>query len=336
MVNWKEQEVLILGGTGTLGKMLTKLLVAKGVHGIRVFSRGELEQAKMRRLFGPKAPIAYMIGDVKDYDRLRLAMRRATMVINAAAMKHVDICEYNPLEAVNTNVEGARNVIMAALDEQVPRVMHVSTDKAVYPVNLYGATKAVTERLFVHANIYSAARSPMFSCVRYGNVLGSRGSVLQTFQDQYNEDGKVKLTDINMTRFWTTVRNAAQFILDRFEDMEGGEIFVPYLKSCPVQVLAEAVTKKDVEVEEIGMRPGEKLHECMITEEESKYTWLMGNVGQDDKTWYVVKSPLFSHHNPDPVTPWRWDSNDHEQNHKMLLSSEDIKKMLNQAYGDGL
>jgi FlaA1/EpsC-like NDP-sugar epimerase len=296
MFNWKNEEVLILGGTGTLGRALTRLLHDKA-KGIRIFSRGELEQARMKKEFAKyKAPIAYMIGDVKDYERLLLATRGASIVINAAAMKHVDICEENPLEAINTNIVGARNVILAALENQVHRVMHVSTDKAVYPVNLYGATKAVTEKLFVQANVYSGGRWPKFSCCRYGNVLGSRGSVVAMFRKQYAEGQTIKLTDHKMTRFWLTMERAAKFIiaslaLDKFKE---GVINIPTMRGALVSDIAKAVLLREGVTEyttiETGLRPGEKLHECILAEEELPYTtinnYAIGGL--------LVRSPLFT------------------------------------------
>lgn len=295
--NWSNEEVLILGGTGTLGKALVSALRERDCKGVRIFSRGELEQSNMKREFGTRRT-SYLIGDVKDYSRLMLAMKRVSIVINAAAMKHVDICERNPLEAVNTNIDGARNVIRAALDSGVSRVMHISTDKAVYPVNLYGATKAVTEKLFVHANLYSVPRSPLFSCCRYGNVLGSRGSVVGLFREQYLTDGSVDITHGDMTRFWITMKQASHFILESVDRMIGGEIFVPRIPSFAILDVARAVTNNPhVPVMITGIRPGEKLHEDMISTEESMFTIT------DDRGGYVIYSPLFME--PLKHDPWR-------------------------------
>jgi FlaA1/EpsC-like NDP-sugar epimerase len=271
--NWKEHEVLILGGTGSLGKtILKKLLTEYHPKGIRIFSRDEYKQWLLKqqlKSWGLKGNVSFLIGDVRDYKRLNLAMKNVDVVYNTAAMKQVPACENNPFEAVKTNITGAETVIRAAIENKVKRVIHVSTDKACYPVNLYGATKAVAEKLFIHANLYSAFRKPKFSCVRYGNVLGSRGSVIPLFKEQA-KTGVVTITDPNMTRFWITLNEVTDFIIkNTFEGM-GGDIFVPKMKSLDMLSLAKIIAP-NCEYQIIGDRFAEKTHECLITKEEYSF-----------------------------------------------------------------
>lgn len=301
---WHDQEVVIIGGTGTLGRALTKELLSRNVGGIRIFSRGELEQSRMRRDFKGTPNIQFLIGDVKDYERVKLAVKGASVVVNAAAMKHVDICEFNPLEAVSTNIKGAENVIRACLEQNVDRVMHISTDKAVYPVNLYGSTKAVTERLFVQANLYTGGRAPMFSCCRYGNVVGSRGSVVEMFREQYAKTNKLSITHPDMTRFLILAERAVEFIRESIEEMSGGEIFIPVMAHCKVIDLARAAVKNPrAELTMVGLRPGEKLAEDMISEEESPYVDRLEEIATFGKV--TVGSPMF--HSPKDQE-FCWDS----------------------------
>lgn len=267
---WDNSVVLITGATGSFGKALTAtLLRERSPKKIILFSRDELKQHEMR-LSGFSDPrLRFFIGDVRDAERLRRAMNGVDIVVHAAAMKQVPTCEYNPIEAVLTNVMGARNVIEAALDCGVPRVLALSTDKAVNPVNLYGATKLVAEKLFVHANAYRGDGPTRFSCVRYGNVVGSRGSVIPLFRSQ-RETGKVSVTDPRMTRFWLTLERAVRLVIDCVQQMYGGEVFVPKIPSMRLLDLAQAIAP-DCHVSVVGIRPGEKLHEVLITEDESRY-----------------------------------------------------------------
>ena len=243
---------------------------------IIIFSRDELKQHEMR-LHGFDDPaLRYFIGDVRDASRLRRAMREVDIVVHAAALKQVPACEYNPIEAVLTNVMGARNVIEAALDADVEKVIALSTDKAVNPVNLYGATKLVAEKLFVQANSYSGTKRTRFACVRYGNVVGSRGSVIPLFMDQRKE-GKITITDPRMTRFWITLDQGVHFVARCIEQIHGGEVFVPKIPSMNIVDLAKAVAP-DCEVSLIGIRPGEKLHEVLIGEDESWHSIEMNDM----------------------------------------------------------
>ena len=212
----------------------------------------------------------YFIGDVRDVDRLKRAMQGVDMVIHAAALKQVPSCEYNPFEAVKTNIYGAQNVIEAAIDTGVKKVVALSTDKAVNPINLYGATKLCAEKIFIQGNAYVGSKGTRFSCVRYGNVIGSRGSVIPLFREQRKE-GKITITDERMTRFWITLDEAVELVIQAIHHMQGGEIFVPRIPSMKIVDLARAIAP-DCEIEFIGIRPGEKLHEVLITEEEGRKT----------------------------------------------------------------
>ncbi len=262
------KSLLITGGTGSFGrKFLQTVLTHHNPSKVVVLSRDELKQHEMRVAGFQDPRIRYFIGDVRDVDRLRRAFAGIDYVIHAAALKQVPACEYNPIEAVLTNVMGAKNVIDAALDCGVNKVIALSTDKAAAPVNLYGATKLVSEKLFVQANAYSNASVPSFACVRYGNVVGSRGSVVPLFKRQ-RETGKVTITDDRMTRFWITLDQGVAFVLSSLEMMQGGEVFVPKLPSMNIMDLAKAIAP-ECAIDFIGIRPGEKLHEAMISIDEA-------------------------------------------------------------------
>ena len=272
-LNWNEKIILVTGGTGSLGKHFTKIMLEKyHPRAIRIFSRDELKQHEMRQRFPDTdgSAMRYFIGDVRDLDRLKRAMDEVDIVIHAAALKQVPACEYNPFEAVKTNIHGAKNVIDAAIDMGVEQVIAVSTDKAVNPVNLYGATKLCAEKIFIQGNSYSGPGRTHFSCVRYGNVIGSRGSVVPLFMEQ-KKQGKITITDKRMTRFWITLDQAVELVIKALYHMQGGEIFVPEIPSMKIMDLARAVAP-ECEVEIIGIRPGEKLHEALITKEEGRNT----------------------------------------------------------------
>lgn len=261
--------ILVTGGTGSFGKKFAGILTGEyRPEKIRIFSRGELLQMEMQNLFNDDR-LRFFIGDVRDRDRLNRAMSDVDIVVHAAALKQVPACEYNPIEAVRTNIEGAVNVIDAAIDNSVEKVMAISTDKAVHPVNLYGATKMVAEKLFVQANTYSIHSKTKFSVVRYGNVVGSRGSVIPLFKEQAKR-GEVTITDKRMTRFWITLDQGVRFVIQSLEQMKGGEIFIPKIPSMKITDLA-AVAAPGARIKEIGIRPGEKIHEVLVTEDESRH-----------------------------------------------------------------
>jgi len=268
-MDWTDKVVLITGGTGSFGKKFIRIMLEEYQPAkLIVFSRDELKQHEMRVGGYDHPSLRYFIGDVRDVDRLRRAMHGVDIVIHAAALKQVPACEYNPMEAIKTNILGSSNVVEAALDMGVQKVMALSTDKAVNPVNLYGTTKLAAEKLFVQSNAYAAGTSTRFSCVRYGNVVGSRGSVVPIFLQQ-RRNGKLTITDDRMTRFWLTLEQGVRFVIRCTEQMLGGEVFVPKIPSMKIIDLAHALAP-GAEVEIIGIRPGEKLHEVLIHEDEAR------------------------------------------------------------------
>jgi UDP-N-acetylglucosamine 4,6-dehydratase len=268
-MDWTQQVVLVTGGTGSFGKKFIRLLL-DDYHPAKVivFSRDELKQHEMRQHGFDHPNLRYFIGDVRDYERLRRAMQGVTLVVHAAALKQVPACEYNPMEAIKTNILGSSNVIEAALDAGVARVMAISTDKAVNPVNLYGTTKLAAEKLFVQSNSYAGAGETRFACVRYGNVVGSRGSVIPLFLGQ-RASGTLTVTDERMTRFWLTLDQGVRFVLRCTEAMQGGEVFVPKIPSTSLTDLARVIAP-EAEIAVIGIRAGEKLHEVLIHEDEAR------------------------------------------------------------------
>ena len=268
-MNWSQQAVLVTGGTGSFGKKFVEIMLNEyQPRKVIIFSRDELKQHDMRSagLDGPSA--RYFLGDVRDPQRLERAFAGVNIVVHAAALKQVPACEYNPFEAIQTNITGGKNVIDAAINQGVRRIVALSTDKAVNPANLYGATKLCAEKMFVQANAYAGAQETRFSCVRYGNVVGSRGSVIPTFIEQ-RKRGKVTITDPRMTRFWITLEQGVRFVIRCLEQMHGGEIFVPKIPSMKLLDMAQAVAP-DCEIDCIGIRPGEKLHEVLLSEDESR------------------------------------------------------------------
>lgn len=268
---FKGKTILVTGGTGSFGKKFAeKVLNEYDPKKLIVFSRDEMKQWEMKRSFSQYKNIRYFIGDVRDPDRLHRAFNGVDIIVHAAALKIVPTAEYNPFEAVKTNVIGAENVINLAIDNKVEKVLALSTDKAASPINLYGATKLCSEKMFIAANNY-AARETIFSVVRYGNVLGSRGSVVPFFKECRTK-GKVPITDERMTRFWITLEQGVDFVLNSIRDMKGGEIFVPKIPSMKITDLAEAVCP-GCEQEFVGIRPGEKLHETLLTKDDGMYSY---------------------------------------------------------------
>jgi UDP-N-acetylglucosamine 4,6-dehydratase len=320
--DWKELSVLVTGGTGSFGKKFAEVMIRDyQPKRLIIFSRDELKQHEMRTSGFSHPSLRFFIGDVRDRERLDRAMNGVDVVVHAAALKQVPACEYNPVEAVLTNIMGARNVIEAALDNKVKRVVALSTDKAVNPINLYGATKLVAEKLFVQANAYSGGGPTRFSCVRYGNVVGSRGSVIPLFLRQ-REQGKVTVTDPRMTRFWITLEQGVRLVIRAIEEMHGGEVFVPKIPSMSIMDLVEAIAP-GCEVEEIGIRPGEKLHEVLISEDEARHTLELEDI-------FVIQ----------PVRPW-WSLNNWPKgnplpegftytsnNNTQWLSVEELKRLV--------
>lgn len=277
--------VLITGGTGSLGKALIReLLDSHEVARLVVFSRDELKQLEVRRMFNDDPRLRWFIGDIRDRKRLDRALHKIDYVIHAAALKQVDTAEYNPFEFVETNVRGSQNVIDACIDAGVKKVVALSTDKASSPINMYGATKLCADRMFISANHYAASYDTRFAVVRYGNVMGSRGSIVPIWKHLASKGQSLPITDARMTRFWITLPQAVKFVLDSFPMMRGGELYVPRIPSMRVVDLAEAIAPGAV-THEIGIRPGEKLHEEMIALDDARRTLLL-------ETRYVVTPHL--------------------------------------------
>ena len=315
--------ILITGGTGSFGKKFVEIVLDKyKPKKLIIFSRDELKQFEMAQVFSPQehSCIRYFIGDVRDKERLYRACRGVDIIIHAAAMKQVPAAEYNPTEAIKTNIYGAQNLINVAADLGVECIVALSTDKAVAPINLYGATKLASDKLFVTANAFAVG--PRYSVVRYGNVLGSRGSVVPFFMDKKKE-GVLPITDDRMTRFWILLEDAVQMVLDAIEIAAGGEIFVPKIPSMKITDMATAIAP-DCEQKVIGIRPGEKLHECMIPGEESR------NVMETDKGYIILPDPTVVNYKGDlskarPVPEGFEYSSDLN---KEWISVDELKKIL--------
>lgn len=269
--------VLITGGTGSLGTaLISDLLNNSSARRIIIFSRDELKQQTLREKFRNDSRLRWFIGDIRDIERLRRALNGVDYVIHAAALKQVDSGEYNPIEFIKTNVLGSQNVIEASIDSGVKKVIALSTDKASSPINLYGATKLTADKLFVSANNYSRRGGTSLSVVRYGNVMGSRGSVIPYWEELARNKRPLPITDLEMTRFWISIDSAVKFVLNSLEIMNGGELYVPRIPSMKIVDLARAVAP-DADLEEIGIRPGEKLHEEMISSDDSRRTIIQKN-----------------------------------------------------------
>ncbi len=282
-----DRSILVTGGTGSFGRKFTRaVLDTTSARRVIVFSRDGLKQYEMRQEFEDDPRLRFFIGDVRERERLHRALDGVTAVVHAAALKQVPAAEYNPFEAVKTNINGAQNVIDASIDCGVERVVALSTDKASSPINLYGATKLVSDKLFVHGNAYAGGKSTRFSVVRYGNVVGSRGSVVPFFIRQART-GVLPITDERMTRFWITLEQGVAFVLSSLETMTGGELFVPKIPSMRVTDLARAIAP-DARIEVVGIRPGEKLHEEMIGVDDARRTHDVGDrfVVQPEFGWW--------------------------------------------------
>ncbi|MGD0904269.1 MAG: UDP-N-acetylglucosamine 4,6-dehydratase (inverting) [Terracidiphilus sp.] len=325
---WSDQTVLITGGTGSFGKKFIETML-KEYHPKKliIFSRDELKQHEMRVAGFDHDTLRYFIGDVRDRARLERAMKGVDVVVHAAALKQVPACEYNPIEAVATNIDGAKNVIDAALNTGVKKVLAMSTDKAVNPANLYGATKLVAEKLFVQANSYRGAGPSCFSCVRYGNVVGSRGSVIPLFRAQ-RSSGRVTITDARMTRFWITLDQGVRFVIRCIEQMHGGEVFVPKIPSMNIMDLASAIAP-GCRIEEVGIRPGEKIHEVLLSEDEARHSVEFDTmfVVRPAHTWWTNENWADGCALPDGFR-YASDSN------TIWLSSDDLRAMAGEEAHD--
>ena len=344
-------ELLITGGCGSLGKaIIAELLANHKPRGIRVYSRDEAKHWRFQQELPDDAPVSFLIGDVRDKSRLYRAMQGVDFVIHTAAIKQVPVAERDPIEAIRTNIDGAVNVVDAALDAGVRRVMNCSTDKAPHAANLYGATKRVAESLFTAANVYrsgsekyelgryfdqhdfpNGGQKPLpykapnctrFASCRWGNVLGSRGSVIQLWQQQH-EDGKpLTVTDPTMTRFWITVERAARFILARLQDMHGGEIFIPNMPSSSMQFILDTLYP-GAETVSTGIRDGEKKHECMITVEEARQMKRnKTSYSGDEKQYYIIDPNT---RNDNEVFEWRSNTNE------WSLTETELRAMIGES-----
>lgn len=314
--------VLITGGTGSFGKKFVEALLKRyKTKKIIIYSRDELKQYEMQQQLKDYENIRFFIGDVRDKDRLSMALHDVDFILHAAALKQVPAMEYNPAEAVKTNTLGAMNVIDAAIEQKVKKVIALSTDKACNPINLYGATKLCADKLFIAGNSYSGKAKTMFSVVRYGNVVGSRGSVVPFFAEKIKQ-GVIPITDVNMTRFFITLQQAVDFVIKCFSVMHGGELFVPKIPSVKIADLAGIMAPR-CKIKVIGIRPGEKLHEVMISEDDARNTL-------EFKDYYIVK----------PSFPWWREENHYDgkrvpdgfryasNNNKEWLKGERLKKVL--------
>ncbi|MCB1764853.1 MAG: UDP-N-acetylglucosamine 4,6-dehydratase (inverting) [Candidatus Competibacteraceae bacterium] len=325
-MNLTNKTLLITGGTGSFGRKFTELVLREHEpRRIIVFSRDELKQHEMSRLI-PDKRLSFFLGDVRDRDRLTRAFEaKVDIVVHAAALKQVPACEYNPFEAIKTNVLGAQNIIDAAIDCGVAKVIALSTDKAVNPVNLYGATKLCAEKLFVHGNAYTGDRPTCFSCVRYGNVVGSRGSVVPVFLSQ-RTNGVVTITDPRMTRFWLTLEQGVRFVIQAIGLMRGGEVFVPRIPSMGILDLVKAVAP-DCQVQETGIRPGEKLHESLISVDEARHAIALEDlfVIHPEHSWWCCEKSLQGQSLPDGFA-YASDSND------QWLSVDELRGIVEATY----
>lgn len=313
---------LITGGAGFFGQKFAEIILKEyNPQSVRIYDNRELAIVEMERKLNDSR-LRFFIGDVRDKKRLSRAMNGVDIVVHAAALKHVPICEYNPIEAIKTNINGTANVIDCAIDNNIEKAIAISTDKAVSPVNLYGATKMVAEKLFVQGNSYVGSKKTIFSCARYGNVLGSSGSVVPLFEEQ-KKRGEITITHENMSRFWITLEEGIRFVINCIDNMEGGEIFIPKIASMKIIDLAKTIAPK-ASKKIIGIRPGEKMHETLLTEEESKHA-------KEFDSYFVIE-PEFSF----------WDEEKNNKNGKVLsqgfcyssdkntewLSEEQIKEIL--------
>jgi UDP-N-acetylglucosamine 4,6-dehydratase len=316
--------VLVTGGTGSFGKQFVDSVVrAYEPRKLIVFSRDELKQFDMQQRFNEQQypPMRYFIGDVRDRERLYRAMDGVDIVIHAAALKQVPTAEYNPIEVIKTNVLGAANIIDAAIDRNVQKVIALSTDKAANPINLYGATKLCSDKLFVAANGYSGHHGTRFSVVRYGNVMGSRGSVIPFFQ-QMRSNGVLPVTDPKMTRFWITLEQAVQFVLKSLCRMQGGEIFVPKIPSMKVVDLARAIAP-ECRLDVVGVRPGEKLHETMVPEDDAR------NTVEYDDCYVICSAAAKNRYNGNGGKPCPENFRYSSDNNPRWLTVEELRRLVN-------
>lgn len=328
---FKEKKILVIGGTGTIGSALVKRLMAEEPSVIRIFSRDEYKQYEMEIEIGKKDNIRFLLGDVRDLERLKRAMEGIDIVFHVAALKQVPACEYNPFEAVKTNVLGTQNVIDAAIYCNVKNVIFTSTDKTISPTNTYGATKLLAERLISTADYYKGDKGICFSAVRFGNVMGSRGSVIPLFKKQILEKREITITDGNMSRFMMSVDEAVELLLKAASYSRGGETFVLKMPVVKLQDLAEvvvsdvcsayAISEREIKFRQIGLRPGEKIYEELMTEEESLYAL-------DLRDMYVIVSPFHKERNDQYKNSTKARIKSYSSHEEEPISKEQIKRLI--------
>ena len=325
---FKDKKILITGGTGSLGKALTKRLLNEGANSVRIFSRNESKQIEMEREFEFDSRLRFLIGDVRDKDRLIRAIEGADIVFHGAALKHVPVIEYNPFEGIKTNIIGSQNVIDACHIENVEFAVAIGTDKAVSPVSVYGATKLVMEKLFLTASNYvnKEKHTTKFFAARYGNVFGSSGSVVPAFIHSVNSDRKITITNPEMTRFSITMNEALDFILNSVKEANGGETFIPKLKAYNIMDVKDAVFElfDKGEFEITGIRPGEKMHETLISPTEMRYTI------ESDKKYIILKPDEFNEQNTKKYSQYKNIENmfEYSSNNVQKLSKLEIKEII--------
>lgn len=326
------KSILITGGTGSFGKKFSEMILSNyNPKKIIIYSRDEFKQDVMKKDFTQKFPekvskLRFFIGDVRDKERLYRAFKGVDYVIHAAAMKQVPACEYNPFEAIKTNINGAQNIFDAALDRDVKKVVALSTDKAVNPINLYGGTKLVSDKLFVSANAYRGDEGTIFSVVRYGNVSGSRGSIIPFFKDLIDSGSdELPITDTRMTRFWMTLDDAVALVVKALEESKGGETYVYKNPSYKITDIAEAMNPEG-KIKVVGIREGEKLHECMITSDDSRGTYDYGNhyIIYPNYIWWN-KDNYFKEGGTLIEDGWEYNSGTNDK----WLDVESLRKMIN-------
>jgi len=320
-MNLSNKTILVTGGCGSFGQKFTEIILKEhNPKSVRIYDNKELAEVEMERKFNDSR-LRFFIGDVRDGNRLHRAMNGVDIVVHAAALKHVPICEYNPIEAVRTNIEGAINVIDASINNSVEKVMAISTDKAVHPVNLYGATKMVAEKIFIQSNSYTGGKKTIFSCCRYGNVLGSSGSVTPLFINQ-RKNGEITITDERMTRFWITLEQGINFVINSIEKMKGGEIFVPKIPSMKISDLAKVIAP-EAKIKTIGIRPGEKINEILLTPEEARHS-------REFDKYFVIEPefPFWKKDNFQDGIPLSEGFKYASDTNKRWLTHDDIKKVL--------
>ena len=321
---FNNQIILVTGGTGSWGYELVKQLLTYEPKEIRIFSRNESNQFTMKQEFDNNPKLQFIIGDIKEKDALIEASQDVDYIFHLAALKHVPVCEYQPLEALKTNVTGTQNVIDAAITCNVKRVVYISTDKASNPSNFYGLSKAMGERLIIHANTLNT--KTRFVCIRGGNVLGTNGSVIHVFKKQIQEKGKIGITDLEMTRFFLTIEEAIKLVFKATIESLGGEIFVMKMPACKIidlaQVLVESSNRKNVGVEILGIRPGEKIHELLLSEYESLTT-----IAYDDE-YFVILPPIYIEGLKEHYSKFKPANLTNYNSSKDLMSKEEIKEVL--------